>query len=172
MAQTPTVAESVHHERKDGAQVSSNTSGSSAALTVIRAITWLVYAFAMAAIVVLGFAFVLALFGASGGSAFSSLIYDTAQIFMRPFVGMITPTELASGGIVIWAALIAVAAYAVAAAVIGSLLGYVSRKLHVSRAEDAKLASAQATSAPAQQPASSPTQQPQQDNRAEPPTQG
>jgi len=125
-------------------------------LTVLRAITWLVYAFAMAAIVVLGFAFVLALFGASSGAAFSELIYDTAEIFMSPFVGMITPTELASGGIVVWAALIAVAAYAVMAAVIGSLLGYVSRKLHVSRAEDA-------------QAASTPTQQ--QDNRTEPPTQ-
>lgn len=131
------------------------------ALTVLRAITWLVYAFAMAAIVVLGFAFVLALFGASSGAAFSELIYDTAGIFMSPFVGMITPTELANGGTVVWAALIAVAAYAVAAAIIGSLLGYVSRKLHVSRAEDA-----QAASTPAQ-----PTQQQPQDNRTEPPTQ-
>ena len=145
--------------------MSSTTSGSSAALTVLRAITWLVYAFAMAAIVVLGFAFVLALFAASSGAAFSKLIYDTAQIFMSPFVGMITPTELANGGVVIWAALIAVAAYAVAAAVIGSLLGYVSRKLHVSRAEDARVASSQGTSTPTQQP------QPQGD-RAEPPTQG
>ena len=135
------------------------------ALTVLRAITWLVYAFAMAAIVVLGFAFVLALFGASSGAAFSELIYDTAEIFMSPFVGMITPTELASGGIVVWAALIAVAAYAVMAAIIGSLLGYVSRKLHVSRAEDA-----QAASTPAQ-PTQSTQEQPQQDNRTEPPAQ-
>ena len=159
------VTDCVDLERKDGAQVSSTTSGSSMALTVLRAITWLVYAFAMAAIVVLGFAFVLALFGASSGAAFSELIYDTAEIFMSPFVGMIAPTELASGGIVVWAALIAVAAYAVMAAIIGSLLGYVSRKLHVSRAEDD-----QAASTPPQ-PTQSPQQQPQQDNRTEPPTQ-
>jgi uncharacterized protein YggT (Ycf19 family) len=123
---------------EDGPQVSGNTSGSSAALTVLRAITWLVYAFAVAAIIVLAFAFVLAMLGASSGAAFSDLIYDTAEIFMRPFAGMITPTELANGGIIVWAALIAVAAYAVLAAIIGSLLAYISRSLHRSQAQDAQ----------------------------------
>ena len=52
---------------------------------------------------------------------------------MDPFKGMITPTPTGGGGVLAWSILIAIAAYAVLAWVLGMILGAISRAIYKTR---------------------------------------
>jgi len=108
----------------------SNGSGSVAGLRVLKALVWIVYALATAAIIVMAFAFFLRIFDASTAAPFTRFIYDWAATFAAPFAGMIEPTQLSNGGSVSWSALFAIAAYAVVAAIVGSILTSISRRIY------------------------------------------
>ena len=124
-------------------------------LKVLRAIVWIVYALAVAAVIVLAFAFFLLMFNASTNAPFVAFVYKTAARFSEPFVGMIKPTKLTNGGQISWSALFAIAAYAVLAWLFGIVIDSISRSIgRRSRARATVPSTAPATS-PAQVPAAS-----------------
>ncbi len=96
-------------------------------LKILRAIVWLVYMLASAAVIVIAFAFFLLMFDASAEASFVAFIYEAGLRFSQPFIGMLEPTELTSGGEISWTALFAIAAYSVLAWIIGSVLNSISR---------------------------------------------
>lgn len=99
-------------------------------LKIFKALVWVVYAIATAAIIIIAFAFFLLMFNASTEAGFAEFIYNTGIRFADPFMGMIEPTELSGGGVISWSALIAIAAYAVLAWLVGSVLNAVSRRIY------------------------------------------
>jgi hypothetical protein len=99
-------------------------------LKILKALVWVVYALATAAIVIMAFAFFLLMFNASTEAGFAEFIYNAGSRFVQPFVGMIEPTELSGGGVLSWSVLIAIAAYAVLAWIIGALLNSLSRRIY------------------------------------------
>lgn len=107
--------------------------GAVAGLSIVRAIVWLVYALASVAIIVLAFAFVLLMFDANPNNSFAVWITQWGSAFAGPFVGLIRPTPLTNGGVVAWSLLVAIAAYAVVAWLVGLLLGTVSGSLSRAR---------------------------------------
>jgi len=149
-----------------------SSAGERGALTVFKAITWVVYAVATAAIVILTFGFVLALMGASANSAFSAFIYDWSDVFLGPFKGMIAPTK-AGAGVVSWNALIAIAAYAVMAWLVGMVLDWVSGRLAVARStgRGSVVAAPTATTPPPARPAAPTPAQPPAEVSAPQPSQ-
>ncbi len=99
------------------------------ALGVFKFFTWIIYALAILAIIVLAFGFVLLMFGAKP-TGFAETIYTLGSDFMNPFKGMITPTPIGGGGVLAWSILIAIAAYGVLAWVLGMILTAISRAIY------------------------------------------
>jgi len=99
-------------------------------LKIIKALVWIVYALATAAIIIIAFAFFLLLFDASTEAGFAEFIYNWGSRFAEPFAGMIEPVEFSGGGILSWSALIAIAAYAVLASLVGGILNAISRRIY------------------------------------------
>lgn len=97
------------------------------AYKVIKFVSWLVYAVVTFAIIVIAFGFFLLMFGAKP-TGFAETIYTVGSDFMNPFKGMIPPTTLENGGAISWNALFAIAAYAVLAAIMGSLVRWSGRR--------------------------------------------
>ena len=153
-----------------------SNAGKRGVLTVLKAITWIVYALATAAIIILAFGFVLAMLGASSEAGFSAFIYEWSLRFIGPFEGMVAPTKTGAG-VISWNALIAVAAYAVLAWLVGMVLDSISRSLGAARiASTAPVAQpptpAQAPTpapvAPGPPPAAAPQPEPAAPTTAEP----
>jgi predicted secreted protein len=99
-------------------------------LKVVKFFVWLVYGLASAAIIVLAFAFFLLMFDANSGNAFAEFIAKWGEIFAKPFAGLITPSPLASGGVIAWSLLVAIAAYAILAWLVGMILDTVSSRIY------------------------------------------
>jgi hypothetical protein len=104
--------------------------GAVTGLKILKGVVWVVYALATAAVVIMAFGFFLLLFGASVEAGFAQFIYKWGLIFSAPFQGMIEPVQLENGGVISWSALIAMAAYAVLAGLIGSVLNSISRRIY------------------------------------------
>jgi len=105
-------------------------------LTALKAVTWVVYVFVSAAEIFLVFMFVLQLLGANANQTFVAFIYRWGGMFARPFNGIFPSTDLGKVGFIDWNAVVAFAAYAVLAWVIGLALGAVRRQMwHDQRAE-------------------------------------
>jgi uncharacterized protein YggT (Ycf19 family) len=125
------------------------------ALTVLRWITWVVYAIATAAEILLAFMFVFQMIGADPNQQFVAFIYRWGHLFARPFKGIVPPTLLPHGAFIDWNALIAIVAYAVLAWLVGTVLSAISRRMRVDRAAIAPAAAP--TAAPAAAGPASPT---------------
>jgi hypothetical protein len=108
----------------------SDGQGAVTGLKILKAVVWIVYMLASAACIIIAFAFFLLMFNANTSAGFTQFIYTWGMKFSGPFVGIIQPTELESGGIIAWSALVAIAAYAVLAAIVGSILDSISRRLY------------------------------------------
>jgi hypothetical protein len=98
-------------------------------LTVVKAVTWIVYVLVSAAEIFLAFMFVLQLLGANPGQTFVAFIYRWGNLFLRPFKGIFPSAQLGAVAFINWNALVALAAYAVLAWVIGLALGSLRRRL-------------------------------------------
>lgn len=108
----------------------SGTNAEVAGLRVVKAIVWAIYAIAIFAVIVIAFGFFLLLFGASSKAGFAEFIYSWSVAFSGPFQGMISSTKLGSGGEISWSALFAIAAYSVAAWLLGAGVNAVSRSIY------------------------------------------
>jgi uncharacterized protein YggT (Ycf19 family) len=110
---------------------------------ILRAFVWVLYALAIVAIVALAFSFVLALFGANQTVPFAKVVADLTSRFMNPFQGLIPPTPTGKTGVIIWSALIAIAAYAVAAWILSLLADWLTVGIERSASGNARRRQAQ-----------------------------
>jgi hypothetical protein len=133
-------------------------------LKVLKAVTWLVYMIASAAEIFIAFMFFLQLLGANAAQPFVAFIYRWGSLFARPFKGIFPPTVLTEKAFINWNAVVAFAAYAVLAWLVGMALGTVRRNL---RKQQSAMA---AEGAPANGPAT-PSQPAAPPNTTQPPAQ-
>ena len=132
-------------------------SSRTAAWTIGRAIVWLVYAFALVAIVIATLAFVLQLFGANPDSGFAQWVYRSASRVTAPFRG-IFPSHTNGNSVLDVSLLFAIIMYALFALLVHELIAYLDRRRDESVSRDRYEEQAAAQQAQqAQQP-----QQPQQ----------
>lgn len=87
-----------------------------------RALTYLVYAFVLVAIVVLLFGFVLLLFGANPDAAFAEWVYRTLTRVMAPFRGLFEPLPLDGRSVLDVSILFAMIVYGLAALLLHALI--------------------------------------------------
>jgi hypothetical protein len=92
-----------------------------------RAIVWLVYAFAIVAIVIATIAFVLQLFGANPDSGFAEWIYRSASRVTAPFRG-IFPSHVNGNSVLDVSLLFAIIMYALFALLVHALIDYIERR--------------------------------------------
>ena len=92
-----------------------------------RAIVWLVYAFAIVAIVISTIAFVLELFGADPNSGFAEWIYRSASRVTAPFRG-IFPPHVNGTSVLDVSLLFAILMYALFALLVSTLIDYIDRR--------------------------------------------
>jgi YggT family protein len=92
-----------------------------------RAIVWIVYVFAVIAIVIATIAFVLQLFGADPSNEFAQWIYRSASRVTEPFRG-IFPTHVNGNSVVDVSLLFAIIMYALFALLVNVLIDYIDRR--------------------------------------------
>jgi uncharacterized protein YggT (Ycf19 family) len=102
-------------------------SGRTVAWGVGRAIVWLVYAFALIAIVIATIAFFLQLFGANPSSGFAQWIYRSASRVTAPFRG-IFPSHVNGNSVLDVSLLFAIIMYALFALLVHALIDYLERR--------------------------------------------
>jgi hypothetical protein len=105
------------------------------ALNIGKVIVWLVYAYVIFAIIILGFAFFLLLFGANPEAGFAQWIYETALRFMEPFAGLFEPRPVSSttGSMFDPSFLFAIVVYALLAWLIHMVYEWLRHKYYVTR---------------------------------------
>ncbi|HEY7439283.1 MAG TPA: hypothetical protein VIC35_07785 [Acidimicrobiia bacterium] len=105
----------------------SKRSGGTVAWGIGRAIVWLVYAFALIAIVIATLAFVLQLFGANPSSGFAQWVYRSANRVTAPFRG-IFPSHTNGNSTLDVSLLFAIIMYALFALLVHTLVDYMERR--------------------------------------------
>jgi uncharacterized protein YggT (Ycf19 family) len=94
-----------------------------------RVLVWLVYAFVVAATVILLLAFFLMLFNASATAEFTQWVYRSADRVLQPFRGIFPTVPLGERGSVIdFAVLFAIIVYGIFAQFVAALVGWLDRK--------------------------------------------
>ena len=94
-----------------------------------RALTYLVYASVLVAIVVPLFGFVLLFFGASPDAAFAEWAYRTLTRVMAPFRGLFEPVPLDGRSVVDGSILFVMAVYGLAALVLRALIEWLTDRI-------------------------------------------
>lgn len=97
-------------------------------IKIARAVTYLVYAYTIIAIVSLVLGFILLLFGANTGVPFVDFVYRVAAEFLQPFRGIFPPHQISDNGYFSAAALFAIVVYSLLAAATHALIDYVTLK--------------------------------------------
>jgi uncharacterized protein YggT (Ycf19 family) len=105
------------------------SSGELVALRVARVLVWFAYAFAFAAAVLLAMAFFLKLTDANDTAPFVEWVYRSTDRLMQPFRSIYPSVEGDQGSVVDFALLFAIFMYGLAAVLVGSLLGWVDRRI-------------------------------------------
>lgn len=103
-----------------------------------KVLTYLVYAYAIIAIVFLVLGFVLLLFGANASTPFVKFVYNIAAEFLQPFRDIFPGKPISDRGYFSAAGLFAIIIYSVAAMAIHSLITFITLKQskHVKELEE------------------------------------
>jgi uncharacterized protein YggT (Ycf19 family) len=109
-----------------------DTSTSTAPVTVARlarALTSLVYAFVLVAIVMLLFGFFLLLFGANPDAAFAEWVYRSLTRVMAPFRGLFEAVPLDGRSVLDVSVLFAMIVYGLAALLLHALIDWLTARI-------------------------------------------
>jgi uncharacterized protein YggT (Ycf19 family) len=112
-------------------------------LTIVRgarALTYLVYAFVLLALVILLFGFFLLLFGANPEASFAEWVYRSLERVMAPFRGIFEPVELNGDSILDPSILFAMIVYGVVGLCLSALIDWLTQRLALLRARQAVIA--------------------------------
>ena len=105
------------------------TTGPLTGARLARALTYLVHAFVLVAIVVLLFGFFLLLFGANPDAAFAEWVYRSVTRVMAPFRGLFEAVPLDGRSVVDVSVLFAMIVYALAALVLQALIEWLTDRI-------------------------------------------
>ena len=94
-----------------------------------RALTYLLYAFVLVAIVALVFGFFLLLFGANPDAAFAEWVYRTLTRVMAPFRGLFEPVPVDGRLVLDVSILFAMAVYGLAALLLHALIDWLTDRI-------------------------------------------
>jgi uncharacterized protein YggT (Ycf19 family) len=104
-------------------------------LKIARVLTWLVYGYAVLAAVFLMLGFVLLLFGANADAGFVQFVYHISARFLQPFREIFPGQQIGDRGYFSAAALFAIIMYGIAAALLHSLITFITLKQAKHQAE-------------------------------------
>jgi uncharacterized protein YggT (Ycf19 family) len=111
---------------------------------VSRALSWLVYAFAIVAIVFLATAFFLELFNANESTPFVEWVDRATRRLMQPFRGIFPAVEGESGSVFDASLLFAMFMYGLLAMAMHALLDWIDRKMLAARSAEIAMATQEA----------------------------
>lgn len=94
-----------------------------------RAVTYLVYAFVLVALVILLFGFFLLLFGANPHAPFAEWVYRSLTRVMAPFRGLFEPVPLDGRSVLDASILFAMIVYGLAALLLHTLIEWITDRL-------------------------------------------
>lgn len=107
-----------------------------AGVTVMRfakVVTWLVYAYFVLVLVVLGLYFFLLLFDASDTAAFTEWVTRSADRAMAPFRGIFPTVEGERGSVLDFAVLFAIIVYALVVLALHAVISWLDRRIREER---------------------------------------
>jgi uncharacterized protein YggT (Ycf19 family) len=107
---------------------STSTSKSNTPLLIARALTYVVYAFVIVALVLLVLGFFLLLFGANPHAAFAEWVYRSLSRVMAPFRGLFEPIELDGKSILDVSILFAMIVYGFVALGLRALIDWLTER--------------------------------------------
>ena len=97
-------------------------------LRFAKVVVWLIYAYFVAATIILLFAFFLLLFNASTDASFTQWVYRSANRVLEPFRGIFPTVTNGNGSVVDFAVLFAIIMYALFALLVNVLIDYLDRR--------------------------------------------
>ena len=109
--------------------VTSTSTPPVAVARVARALTYLVYAFVLVALVILLFGFFLLLFGANPDAPFAEWVYRSLTRVMAPFRGLFEPVPLDGKSVLDVSILFAMIVYGLAALVLRALIEWLTNRI-------------------------------------------
>ncbi len=104
-------------------------------IKITRALSYIVYAFTVIAVVSLTFGFFLLLFSANPDTPFVQFVYKVAAEFLQPFRGIFPLHQISETGYFSVSALFAIIFYLFFAAGMDALIGYINLKMAKHQAE-------------------------------------
>ena len=114
-----------------------------------RLLTYLVYAFVLVALTILGFGFFLLLFGASPDAPFAEWIYRSLARVMAPFRGIFEPVPLDGDSVLDTSVLFAMIVYGLLGMLLHALIDWLTVRLVVIRRHEPSPMPADGASTPA-----------------------
>ena len=96
---------------------------------VARAITYLVYAFVIIALVILVLGFFLLLFGANPHASFAAWVYRALDRVMAPFRGIFEPVKINGKSVLDTSVLFAMIVYAIVGLALSGLIGWLTEAI-------------------------------------------
>lgn len=97
---------------------------------VARALTYLVYAFVVAALVLLLLGFFLLLFGANPDAPFAEWVYRSLTLVLAPFRGLFEPVPLDGRSVLDVSILFAMIVYGLVVLLLHALIEWLSDRIH------------------------------------------
>jgi uncharacterized protein YggT (Ycf19 family) len=108
----------------------------SRSLTLVRlarALTYLVYAFTLIALVILTLGFFLLLFGANPDAGFTEFIYRSLDRVMAPFRGIFESIDLSGNSVLDTSVLFAMIMYGIAGLFLSAAVDWLSERVYLLR---------------------------------------
>lgn len=118
-----------------------------------RALSYLVYAFTVFALVILLLGFILLLFGANPEAPFAEWVYRSLDRVMKPFRGIFEEIPLNGNSVLDLSVIFAMVVYGIAAMFLQALIDWLSSRLIAIRVRAAAQAQAERDEAVTRQPA-------------------
>jgi uncharacterized protein YggT (Ycf19 family) len=104
---------------------------------IARALTYLVYAFVIVALIVLLLGFFLQLFGANPDAPFAEWLYRGLRRVMAPFRGLFEPVALDGRSVLDVSILFAMLVYGIVGLALHAFIGWLTRLMVAMRVDDA-----------------------------------
>jgi uncharacterized protein YggT (Ycf19 family) len=104
-------------------------SGAIAVAWIARALTYLVYAFVVIALVILLFGFFLLLFGANPDAPFAEWVYRALRRVMAPFRGLFEPVRLDGKSVLDVSILFAMIVYGIVALFLHAVIDWLTTRI-------------------------------------------
>ena len=98
-------------------------------LRFAKVVVWLIYAYFIAATIILLFAFFLLLFNASTDASFTQWVYRSANRVLEPFRGIFPTVTNGNGSVIDFAVVFAIIMYGILALVVHALVSWLDSQI-------------------------------------------